>query len=585
MKAEDVKALIYIDSTGDVALTEKEEFLLDNKIEYFKFYNIPFYIVHYDTVVDFLPEIKNHISINNKVFIKNKNINILDFYSYDLDATYIISKNKEITLYRENNNPSIPTVVLEDILLRKPKHADNVSGCFSIISENNNHLISENSTNMSHTGTVDEIISAIPFMRRISKDTGTKIVLHLEKEMLEFMERMMLQFDFIGGVNLTDESFIHYDLKEMLDTFPSKNKDPWTVVCFLQEGLETDKDCFDLGFKNLDCFDLKEFPTPEYNVTHINYNKWRVFNWEIYFNNYKGDDLYFIGDKKTFDSFRHPKIKSRHKGDLYNEVLCIAKSKEFHGQHSYASLIANDLGKPCYMEDFVLNRCYLDLKNVPNNYTYINDLGETVLSLNPPAINKKLDFKNVTLAIVDCVEVDRCLRAIEHCKKQADFGDIKFLTSLETDSPYGVKINPISNILEYSNFMLGELNDHIDTEYCLVIQHDGFIYNNNLWTDEFFNYDYIGAMAIGYDGPEWIQNGGFSLRSKKLLNLIQEEYKKTGNPNLAEDYYICSKNKDLVESSGLRFAPKRLADKFSTEPLARILTRDADSFGFHYFIR
>ena len=55
----------------------------------------------------------------------------------------------------------------------------------------------------------------------------------------------------------------------------------------------------------------------------------------------------------------------------------------------------------------------------------------------------------------------------------------------------------------------------------LIIQHDGFILNHKAWDNEFLNYDYIGA-PVYWMGNKLIEvgNGGFSLRSKKLLKII-----------------------------------------------------------------
>ena len=66
------------------------------------------------------------------------------------------------------------------------------------------------------------------------------------------------------------------------------------------------------------------------------------------------------------------------------------------------------------------------------------------------------------------------------------------------------------------------LKKYIDTDFCLIIQGDGFVIHPENWTDEFLKYDYIGAPWRNLAHYSFIRvgNGGFSLRSKKLLKIL-----------------------------------------------------------------
>jgi hypothetical protein len=137
-----------------------------------------------------------------------------------------------------------------------------------------------------------------------------------------------------------------------------------------------------------------------------------------------------------------------------------------------------------------------------------------------------------------------------------------------------VNIPKINNTFEYSKFMIKELAKYIDSSHVLVCQHDGFVINPNSWTDEFLNYDYIGApwywlrnKAIRSDGLDYtgniVGNGGFSLRSKKLQTILMEsEEIKNYHP---EDGQICTVYNSFLESKGCKFAPEELASKFAVE--------------------
>ena len=53
---------------------------------------------------------------------------------------------------------------------------------------------------------------------------------------------------------------------------------------------------------------------------------------------------------------------------------------------------------------------------------------------------------------------------------------------------------PITNMKDYARYMIYHLNEVVDTNFVLTIQHDGFIINPDAWRDDFLDYDYIGAF-------------------------------------------------------------------------------------------
>lgn len=140
---------------------------------------------------------------------------------------------------------------------------------------------------------------------------------------------------------------------------------------------------------------------------------------------------------------------------------------------------------------------------------------------------------------------------------------------LFTDGPISgdmfetVAIPKISGFGDYSRFLLHELHHHIDTEFALIIQYDGFVVNPQAWSPAFLYFDYIGARWP-WHGTNQVGNGGFSLRSKKLLAA-------TASPLFSPDTYpeddaIGRKLRHHLEAEhGIRFASPRVADAFSAE--------------------
>lgn len=191
----------------------------------------------------------------------------------------------------------------------------------------------------------------------------------------------------------------------------------------------------------------------------------------------------------------------------------------------------------------------------------------------------KKQLKNVTLLGVDCVDIERLILASEICQQNFDFAEVKLLTSINSDNKNIVPIKPITTIEDYSEFMISELNKYVNTDFVLLIQYDGFILNPDAWTDEFLNYDYIGApwlvdnqsiQDFGFPkdslGTLMVGNGGFCLRSKKFLSIC-EELSREGKFSKyhPEDVSLCVWNRGLLEGRGTKFAPVEIAKQFSFE--------------------
>ena len=108
--------------------------------------------------------------------------------------------------------------------------------------------------------------------------------------------------------------------------------------------------------------------------------------------------------------------------------------------------------------------------------------------------------------------------------------------------------------------MVNKFPQYIDTDFVLITQADGFIINPHKWTDIFLEYDYIGAPfpdepQYGFTGDTRVGNGGFSLRSKKLIDMpinLNLPYRNKEVDRWHEDNYYCvSQRKTLQEKYGV----------------------------------
>jgi hypothetical protein len=191
----------------------------------------------------------------------------------------------------------------------------------------------------------------------------------------------------------------------------------------------------------------------------------------------------------------------------------------------------------------------------------------------------RLELPSVTLCAATSVNVEATMAAIDRSADQILFGEvILFTDATPQKAPARARIVRIARLrtgADYSNFLLGELASHIRTDHCLIVQWDGFVLNAAQWDPAFLEFDYIGARWPQYDDGYDIGNGGFSLRSSRLLAACR-----SGDfvPFHPEDVAICRTNRSLLEERfGIRFADVAAADRFSFERA----NGQGPAFGFH----
>lgn len=197
----------------------------------------------------------------------------------------------------------------------------------------------------------------------------------------------------------------------------------------------------------------------------------------------------------------------------------------------------------------------------------------------------KLYLPQVTLVLADCVDYQRGKKSLDYSTQQIQFGSVKHLTAFKRPDPRIVPIPRLSNIQQYNDFIVRDLTHYFDTTHVLVTQWDGFVWNPQLWKDHFLDYDYIGApwpasllhRQQDVDRGYLVGNGGFSLRSKKLQQVLHDHYHELDHSHFAEDVRICQFNRRFLEHHGCVFAPPEVARTFSWECEAY----NGPTFGVH----
>jgi hypothetical protein len=199
-------------------------------------------------------------------------------------------------------------------------------------------------------------------------------------------------------------------------------------------------------------------------------------------------------------------------------------------------------------------------------------------NLLPLPSGDRLALPEVTLCAVTSVNVVATIRSLEACLSRVAFAGCKLLTDTAIGIHHPeievVTIPRLNSSVAYSAFILSRLVDHVKTSHCLVVQWDGHILNPDAWRREFLDYDYIGASWPQFEDGHDVGNGGFSLRSRRLMEFCRNPEFRPCHP---EDIAIGRLNRAWLENRGMRFARRNVADAFATERSGDPLT----SFGFH----
>lgn len=188
----------------------------------------------------------------------------------------------------------------------------------------------------------------------------------------------------------------------------------------------------------------------------------------------------------------------------------------------------------------------------------------------------QVNLSGVTLVCIDTVNPDLALRAMQRSQSECQFDRSILFTDkpIQVDGIETVQVSNINTIESYSQFVVQGLAPYICTSHLLLVQWDGFIIHPEAWCEEFLEYDYIGAPWPDHPEPYNVGNGGFSLRSRKLLDALSQVAFSEFHP---EDEQICRTHRVRLEELGVRFAPSEVASRFSYE----FSQPKVSTFGFH----
>jgi hypothetical protein len=222
---------------------------------------------------------------------------------------------------------------------------------------------------------------------------------------------------------------------------------------------------------------------------------------------------------------------------------------------------------------------------------------------------------------ISCVETRNIADAARAVEQTLSCVNAKIIYWFSTDPfPISIKCVEIIHIYtpQFSNFVddinkmyLFVVPSVVTTDFNLIVQADGYAVNKDAWTDDFFQYDFIGAPWpwMWGNAPYWagpiVGNGGFSLRSRRLYEALLDLSPRwqisdwVGDPRLAQREFVGFANsgelfipEDLIiglwyrgaleKKYGIKFCPPDLANRFSVETIHPFTEYWlGKSFGFH----
>ncbi len=178
----------------------------------------------------------------------------------------------------------------------------------------------------------------------------------------------------------------------------------------------------------------------------------------------------------------------------------------------------------------------------------------------------KPDLRDVTLICYENRHHAAALSLMAAMTRAADFGAARLLNHFQGWHAFNY----------WENF---ETWKYVTTDFSLCMHLDGYMLRPQLWDPAWLAYDYIGAPWPYALNADRVGNGGFCLKSRRLLNRVASlPLPKTDKP-VPGDVLLCSHFRQQLIEEGFKFAPVAVAARFSVENPVR--ETPAETFGFH----
>lgn len=180
---------------------------------------------------------------------------------------------------------------------------------------------------------------------------------------------------------------------------------------------------------------------------------------------------------------------------------------------------------------------------------------------------------SVSLVILETRYHDLATMALQHWTRRINFKEVLVFSdkNLLPGSKW-IPVKPLGDInRDYGDIMVRGMWPFLNSEYMILINWDTLLKDQNLWSSEFFDYDYIGSMwpwqAPHSDNPD---HCGISWRSNRLLEAMR--YPAVESVTDTVPYHISHQLEQLMRNRfQIRMAEQEMNRRFvhelgSTDP-------------------
>lgn len=190
-----------------------------------------------------------------------------------------------------------------------------------------------------------------------------------------------------------------------------------------------------------------------------------------------------------------------------------------------------------------------------------------------------INIPQLTLIAVAGNRQAETIAAFYKCLKEVTPAKCVLLTNIDITASgiECVNVGGLNSWVEYNRFVVKELYKYFHTPHCLIIQHDGYVIDGSCWSDDFLEFDLLGARGLT-DGSRVNYNGGCTIRSWRFQEAIaKDDFIDVIAP---EDEILCKLYRKYIEDKyGFKYCTDEVADKFGYEmhePLQK-------TFSFHAY--
>lgn len=196
----------------------------------------------------------------------------------------------------------------------------------------------------------------------------------------------------------------------------------------------------------------------------------------------------------------------------------------------------------------------------------------------------KLKLPNVTLVMIETLEHELARLAVNECMNKAEFAEILIFTDkpsyffMAENNVRFIDVPCWPNKIGWSKSSWYDVPPHLHTSHALYIQWDSWIWDPECWTDDFLQFDLIGAPWPWHPDRK-VGNLGFGMRSTQLARFMLKNRERFPCSSELDDDLLCRKYRLDLEDAGFVWAPESLAERFAFECAEPDLERK--HFGFH----